>query len=137
MATLQDLMVDKEKMEKGVWKDFVPFYGVSVRLLIASSNNPEYIKEVGKLIRENLKAIRGDNTGKVEQESIKPAVARYLLLGWEGIDDDKGSPIPYSYDAALSILGTPELYHLYDYVRIQAEITANFRKKDFEDAVKN
>ena len=137
MPTLEHLMVDKDKMKQGVLKEFTPFLGVTVKLLIGSSNSPDYLKESAQLIRDRLAEIRNDGTGKVERETLLPAIAKHLLLGWENIDDEKGNPIPYSYESALKILSTPELYHLCDYVRVQAEIISNFRKKPFEDSRKN
>lgn len=134
---LTDLMVDKEKMEKGTWKDFIPFPGVAVRLLVASNNNIIYLKAVAACIREHLKEFREDVTGQAENEIVKPAVAKHILLGWEGIDDDQGKPISYSYEAALGILNTPELFHLYEFVRVQANIAMNFRKQLNKESEKN
>jgi hypothetical protein len=134
---VEQLMIDKGKMDSGVWKDFIPFTGVKVQLLIASSANQAYIDAVGKIIRDNLKEVRDDVAGIKQHELLKPAIAKHILLGWKGIDGPDGKPLPYSANAALKLLNTPELFHLYDWVRVQAEITANFRKELLEDSEKN
>jgi hypothetical protein len=134
---IEQLMLDKEKMSKGVWKDFIPFTGVKVRLLIASSANQGYIEAVSKIIRDNLKEVRDDVDGRKQHELLKPAIAEHILLGWENIDGPDGNALPYSIEAALKLLNTPELFHLYDWVRVQAEITANFRKELLAESEKN
>jgi hypothetical protein len=134
---IEKLMISKEKMDKGVWKDFIPFAGVKIQLLIASSANQEYIDAVGRIIRDNLKEVRDDVAGIKQHELLKPAVAKHILLGWKGIDGSDGKPLVYSAEAALKLLNTPELFHLYDWVRVQAEITANFRKELLEESEKN
>lgn len=134
---IEKLMIDKEKMDKGVWKDFAPFTGVKVQLLIASSASQAYIDAVGRIIRDNLKDVRDDVAGIKQHELLKPAVAQHILLGWKGIDDVDGNPLLYSAETALKLLNTPELFHLYDWVRVQAEITANFRKELLEESEKN
>ena len=135
---LSAFKVDSGKMSKGAWVDWIPFVGVKARLLVASINSPALKQAERNLVRENAAALREDQSFENMVRVLTPAIAEHLLLGWEGLLDDKtGEPIPHSKKAALDMLNSPELYFMAQDVYVAAGNRNTFRKEVFEDSEKN
>lgn len=134
MAKISQIMADMDKVNKGVWVD----YAEGIRLLIANINNTEYKKATRKILSSKMRQIRmkslADDT---ILELVKPAVARYVLLGWENIEDENGNKIPYSTEKALEFFQTPSLFEFYQFVLESAGDSANIRKELADESEKN
>jgi len=64
-------------------------------------------------------------------------VSQTILLGWKGVEDDAGQPIPYSSDTALEWFRDKELWRLWQFVFVQSLEEENFRKEQVREAEKN
>jgi len=135
MAKLSNFRTDTAKETEGVWVD----YSEGIRFKIARWNNREFRRFLEKLARPNTRAFRkaGGRRGELWDSLIKQAAAKYVLLGWENVDDDGGKPIKYSPDKALEILSDPELSAIWEFVCEAALDEAMYLQEDGEDAEKN
>lgn len=113
---MSQLMSADRRAASGIWRE----YGGGLRLKIAPLGNKGYDEEIRKLTREDLKAIRRGDDARVEA-AVKTAMSRHVLVGWEGLTDDDGQPVPYSHEKALELLrGSYEFFK--DIQRIAAEL---------------
>lgn len=109
---VSDLKVDATKEIEGVW---VPWEGA--RFKIARNNNPRYLRIVAQLREEKRATLRGG--GLTEEETVeiwRRAAAETLLVGWDGIENDDGTPKVWSKEAAYALLSEPGLQDLGDFV---------------------
>ena len=89
-----------ERLEQdGVW---VPI-GEGASLLIARIGNAKYEKYLRKIGRKHLTQIRLTSDPELLKELTVQAMARFVLLGWKGLDENK-KPIPYSHKKAEELL---------------------------------
>lgn len=126
---ISKIKTDLAAETNGVW---VPYEGGS-RLLIARIGNPEYEQAVLKLSEPYGQGFRQD--ADAMRQVTREAMARHILLGWEGIEDDDGVSIPYSFETALKFL--TEYRDFYRHVMTEAMNRENFRVKQRQDVVGN
>jgi len=97
---LNTLKTDKSKEINGVWRDY---YDDS-RLLVARMGNEKYRAFVAKEYKANRIAIdRGGE--KAERMAVRiqtEALARFVLLGWEGIVLN-GEDTPYTPEVGIKV----------------------------------
>jgi hypothetical protein len=81
---------------------------------------------------------------QVELGTMKNEVAETLFMGvfcdtvlkgWKNVQGEDGAEIPYSKDAAISLLS--ELPDVYDLLQEEAKLSANFRDSVLETEAKN
>lgn len=105
---------DPKLVTEGVWIDETD----GLRLLIARWNNKNYRKFLrGLATTPKSKLDRFKLNLDVVDERNKEAVARHILLGWEGLEENQpdGSPVevPYSVEKALECFDQyPEFYDM-------------------------
>jgi hypothetical protein len=137
MAKMSKFRLDIETVERGRWVDWRD----GVRLLIASVDSPAYVRASREYFRENreacAEAFGEDQNTRALFDALRPVFAKTILLGWEGIDDEDGNPIPYSPENALTFLTDPELVHLWDFVLSAAQNVAAYRRSVLEAVRKN
>jgi len=71
------------------------------------------------------------------EKVTKPAVAKYVLVGWKNIQDEEGNDIPYSVEQSLEFLRDPQLADLYEFVMVVAGNAGNFRAEMMEESAGN
>lgn len=125
MARLNQISLDEDLATKGRWVD----YRLDVRLLIARSDNPAYRAALLSSNRDAARRVQFDGVDvqKFEDRAAK-AAARHILLGWENIDNDDGTPMAYSPEAAEHLLTDPTLRELYDFVMSEANEWAAYQR---------
>jgi hypothetical protein len=131
---LSTLVSDKEKTTSGVWCEFCE--GLDFK--IARMNNPEFRKYVSNLSRgSNRNSLRRIQRGDTEAtlELTLKAMAKHILVGWRGLEDDEGNEIPYSSQKAEEILKDSQ--EVYEFVELNAMDAELFKKEDDENAAKN
>jgi hypothetical protein len=129
---LSKLKVDAKKETDGVWVEV----GEGLELLIAGADNPEYRKYRDKLVKPFIRRVRTNLMSAEDTEDItRRAMARYVLLGWRGLEDDDGNPIQYSEKKALEILR--ESRELFNIVADFASDRALFRAEVEGESEKN
>jgi hypothetical protein len=122
---------DKALEENGVWVE----YKEDFSMLIARFGNEKCQAFLRKLRKPHLRQLRrGTMDEKIGLEILRKATAKYILLGWKGLDDDTGIEIPYSEEKALELLQTRDFF---DEVVDIANDMDTFKSEDNEDAEKN
>jgi hypothetical protein len=87
--------------EKGVWHEI----GDGAKVLVARNNNKNHAEELKRLIAPYRRQIQ---MNKLPDEVYKKisieAMAKTILLGWVGFEDDNGKELKYSIEAATDLL---------------------------------
>lgn len=117
----------------GVWVDV----DETTRLLIGRHNNPEHKKYTQKRMKPHMRLFRMDRLpDSVFEEIQNDGMAKFVLLGWEGLElDDK--PVKYSVETAKKILSDPELVSFKDLVYELSNDLSIFRQEEIEEGKEN
>lgn len=65
---------------------------------------------------------------------VREAIARYILLGWENLEDDDGNNIEYSVETAIELLKEEEFRKV---VIAESQDIDNFRLTETKETAKN
>lgn len=123
--------VDKQKELEGVWEDL----GDGTKVLVARSGNPKFNRLLQKLSRPHRHAIRNDSLpDDIANEMLIKAMAKTVLLNWEGMKED-GKEIIYSYGEAVRLL--TEYVDFRDYIAGLSRTMDIFRAIEDEEAEGN
>ena len=126
MAKIASVMADLDKVEKGVWVDWLE----DIKLCIASTNKRAYKQARQRLLKPYMRKIR---SGAISNDKIldivKPAFARHVLVDWKNIEGEDGKPVQYSPEKALEFFNDPALSVLYDFV-IETAGESDFYRND-------
>lgn len=134
MVKLGQIMVDPRASTGGRWFTFEENF----RLLIARGNNPLAEKYRRQLLREAVEGRAKPILQPGEAEEInKKVMAKHVLLGWEGLDDDDGKPLSFSPEKALEFFRDERFVDLYNFVLVVSHDRDNFRAQRIEDAAGN
>lgn len=97
----QQYATDESLENNGTWFEI----GGGARVLIARTGNKGYVKYLTKEVeRYKVTLDVGDDIAAAKSEQIMTeAIAKHILLGWEGISY-KGEPLDYSYENAKTLL---------------------------------
>jgi hypothetical protein len=102
------LGVDTKAEVEGVWHDLAE----GVRIKVARAENPR----AAELSVKKILAAREKSGGSITPEQLqrigREVMAEALLVGWDGVTDEAGNPVPYSSEKALEYLSDPELHDL-------------------------
>jgi len=125
MGSLKNIREDNVALNEGKWFDWVE----GIRLLIASSDCSGYQLEMERQALTRATADLEQDQDAI-QVDMRVAAGKFLLLGWENIQDDDANDIPYSEDQAVRWLSDPDYFPLYRFVRDKATSAKNFRKAE-------
>jgi hypothetical protein len=98
MDLKQQFGIDPALAAEGVW---IPVDGNGARLLICSSElaeNPRFAAYLEPLYRRFRQT-----TGVVPQDLIEEGLARHVLIGWEGLEED-GRPLEPTEQNRLAMI---------------------------------
>ena len=94
------LKTSPEKESQGVWMA----YGSDLKVRVARTNNAKFREEVQRLSRPHQISLKTGNLDpKVAEDIMKTAASRFILLDWQGLEEDDGSAIPYSSQKAREL----------------------------------
>ena len=130
---LDDLFIDKEIGQEGVWVDF--FNGS--RLKIASTESPKYKAMMAKLARAHKLQLDDSNDDQHElvQQITSEALSKCVLLDWDKISIGDQEHVQYNPEIGKkALLSSPKLR---DFVLDQANSTNIFKKKVLDEAKKS
>lgn len=127
MVKLSQVTLDTERQQSGVWVRLK----LGFRALIASNDSPGFVQAVTEAQR-----LHPDNAD-AREDLIARAMARYLFLGWDELEDDQGAPIPYTFERALEYLTKPEYASVRDQVLAEACNRGNYYLKSAKAAGKD
>lgn len=92
---------DLDLEENGVWVDI----GDGGKLKVARMGNPRYRECVSRISRPHRTQIRNKTIAEdFSDELLLKAMAETILVGWEGIEDDKGKAIKYSVENSFNLM---------------------------------
>lgn len=126
--------MDDDMEKKGIWID----YGDAGSFLIARAggSNQKFANILQAKTRPYKFQIDNELIDqKVGQKLMYEAFAEAVVLGWEGVCDRNGQPIPFTKENCVKLFeDLPDLFHD---LREQATKLANFRQQSLEEAAKN
>lgn len=130
---LNESFTDGNLEKEGVWVDFFD----SARLKIASKESPEYKAYLAKLAQRHKLKI---GSKKIKPETMTlmktvmaDAMAKCLLVDWEGISLNGEDNVPYSHEVGkMACLNS---HVLFDFVDAASEDNARFQI-ELEETVK-
>lgn len=97
----------RSAFDDGVWRELAEF---GIEVLVRSSEHPDYRRAVQAGMQPHAKRIRnGGMVDPVQQDRITcRAVAKHLLLGWKGVEDDDGAAVEFTRERAAEWAEDPE-----------------------------
>lgn len=102
---ITEFKADDTKQEAGVWWQDPD---TDLRLLVAHIGNRKFQKYVRGSIQSNPALRRSMRDGKIDFEANdeieRIGMSRFVLLGWENLEDEDGGPIAYSQATAAELL---------------------------------
>lgn len=127
-----NLKTNDDKENNGVWVDYASGFKIKIARM-GSRRFKEFMAKAGK---PHLRKIqRGNLDNDVADTMMKKAIARTILLDWEGLLDDDNQPIPFSEENALKCL--EESYDFYSEVLQLCQERELFQDEEKEAAGKN
>jgi len=109
-----------------------------IKIKVAAMGNKEYLKIKEKVFKPYRGAKKRNNLDQnVEEDLYNQIMAKTVLIGWEGIKDEEGKEVPYSYEKAYEILSDPTMKHFKATVLEIALEAETFRSQDKDDDAKN
>jgi len=136
MSNLKKLFGTNPAAEiSGVWVT----YGSGIRVRVARYNNGNHVIKLAALRKPHWKQLQRQDVEALtlEAELRTRAIAETVLLDWEGITEDDGTPIAYSKEKAFEFLNDPALHDFREFVFTEAMDQAKYRDEAIEDAAKN
>jgi len=136
---IKQFRTDLDKAKKGVWVDVDP--DGSVRVRVARLGNPAYQACLAELMGVTGRRISGSTIRRTQDpelrtRAMKKAMARHVLLDWEGFTSD-GEVIPYSQQKAEELLEDPAYQDFYELILQFASDEALFREEAEEEDAGN
>lgn len=128
--SIRNLKLDPKAEAEGVWFDV----GGGLRLRIARISSPPF----ENWMRKNTRIAATKKLIAIDEDletQIRPGVAKFILLGWENLTDEKDQPIPYSEQMALKLL--TEYREFFRLVMGYAQEYEGYRVSDQQEAEGN
>lgn len=106
---LSSLKIDADKVEAGAWVKNIPEMG-DLELKVSGLQNARYRRMQARLIDAIPRAKR--QGGRVDPEEMDRVTSICLrdtvLLDWRGLENEDGTPMAYTKEAAAEYLTKPE-----------------------------
>lgn len=139
---LKNLKVNSARAQTGDWVGDLPGMD-DLRLKVRGFSNADFgavtSREVSKVSREQREGGRRDGAPlpHVREQIMARAMVETILLDWDGLTDDDGTPIPYSKEAATKLLSDPDCRPFRDAVSLAAARVEEFAEEQVEAAAGN
>jgi hypothetical protein len=126
MPKLSSLRVDVAAESEGRWFEYVP----GLRFLIASTGSRTFRAAIDTAMQPYRDLIRQDQTNpgkerrftvEMREKVVRRVMAERVLIGWDGLEADDGTPIPYSADEAERLLADAAMHRVTEWVERIAE----------------
>lgn len=121
--------------DDGDWVEIPEWPGV--RLKVRSINSKDY--QVGRqfLVQKLTRRLGRQPTNPEMEPELGRLVAKHLLRGWEGIDDDAGKPLEFTPVTGTEYLTNAAYAELEGQVIWAASVVGASTAQFSEDAIKN
>jgi len=124
---LSKLKGNPKAEQEGVWEE----YEGNFKVKVARLGNPLYEAHLQRLMKPHLRKFRGGSIPlELAASMTQKATARHILLGWEGLLDDDGKPIPHSVEKATEILTNPDYRQFFRDILEMAGTQEIFERED-------
>ncbi|HOK44370.1 MAG TPA: hypothetical protein PLK67_00460 [Bryobacteraceae bacterium] len=124
---------DKTLEKEGIILDYGDF---KIKIARAGGANVAFQKALASKIRPYKRQIdAGTIPDDVAEKLLLDVYAESVVLGWEGVTDEKGKPLPFSKENVVKLFS--DLPDLFRDVQNQAAAISNFRAEVTEDTIKN
>ena len=135
MTSIYDTYKTNPKLElEGIVFDCGP--DGKFMLARAGGSNVRFAKNLSAKMRPHERQMdAGTMDNEVGLKLLIEVFANSIVLGWEGVKDEKGKDLPFSVENCIKLFN--DLPDLFTDVREQAMKWSNYRKQEIEDAVKN
>lgn len=124
---------DKALEKEGIVLDYGDF---KIKVARAGGSNAAFQKALTAKVRPYKRQLdAGTIPDDVAEKLFLDVYAESVVLGWEGVTDENGKPLPYSKENAVKLFS--DLPDLFRDVQSQAASISNFRAEVTEDTIKN
>ena len=124
---------DKALEKEGIVLDYGDF---KIKVARAGGSNAAFQKALTSKIRPYKRQLdAGTIPDDVAEKLFLEVYAESVVLGWEGVTDEDGKPLPFSKENAVKLFS--DLPDLFRDVQNQAAAISNFRAEVTEDTIKN
>jgi hypothetical protein len=121
------LATDLEKEQSGVW---VKYRNTEVQFKIARAGSEEFQAACRKArLAHKIQAEDAEISEDENRAIIAPVLAKHILKDWKNIEDDDGTPIPFTEQRAAEMLAQPEFKDVVAAIMLESASADNFRKK--------
>ena len=134
MPKIGALRIDTKTANEGRWVEYPEVPGM--RFKIARYGNAAFKRAVDKIMRPVRSVVSTMSTERLT-EMQWPAVARHVLVGWDGIEDDDGNEIPYSPQKAEEFLRDERYAALTEWVLAESRNDAAITESEVKAAAGN
>lgn len=135
---LSAIAVDAAVIEQGEWVGDLPEMG-DLRLKVRGANNADWRRLQAKLMAAVPRQRRAG--GRIDPDESDRITAACLqsacLIDWDGLENEDGSPLPYSKAAASDLLTKPEYRAFRDAVLWAANVVGEAVTADKDTSEKN
>lgn len=125
---------DVTKATQGTWVDLGDDFKVKVTRIGSPAYNDILDKELSQH-RKNSNRSGRPIPGDIVDAAINKAFLATVLLDWQGLEDDNGTPIAFSREKALELFSDKRFAALRDIIISASTEEENFRAKDLADVV--
>ena len=126
-------LTDKTLEKEGIVLDYGDF---KIKVARAGGSNAAFQKALTSKIRPYKRQLdAGTIPDDVAEKLFLEVYAESVVLGWEGVTDEDGKPLPFSKENAVKLFS--DLPDLFRGVQNQAAAISNFRAEVTEDTIKN
>lgn len=128
---LSSLKIDAAKIEAGEWIEDIPGMG-DLALKVRGLDNADHGNLRSRLFEAipRSKKHNGRITDPAEADRLTArCLSEAVLLDWRGLEEEDGSPIPFSKERAFEILSNPDMRSLREAV---VEAAARVGRDDAE-----
>lgn len=122
-----------KEAETGVTIDYG---GFAITIVRAGGANRRFAQVLDAKLRPLRRRLgSGALSDEDAQRVLAEVFAETVILGWEGVTDADGTPMPFNRDNAVRLL--TDLPELFRDIQEQAASLANFRREALETDAKN
>lgn len=140
---LSRMKVDTAAEAAGVWKEFgadLAEPGESViRVLIARLGRPEFKEwmQAQAIPHRQVLNAGGEEAERIMEDILKRAIAKFVVLDWENVEDDDGAPIPCTEENVYAIISDLACHDFYTWIQSVSGAAATYRAKQAEEDAGN
>lgn len=132
---LSSLKINSAVLEQGRWVSEIPEMG-NVRLKVRGLGNSDYRALMDRLIDSvpREERIRGLSPAK-QDEFVAICLRDTVLEGWDGFENEDGTPMPFDKELAGQMLLDPDFQRFNRAVQWAANVVSIESEADTKDAV--